>query len=291
MKKISLLILITIIFLTSPSMAYAQVGASSAVGSKTSIGISPSISEIVMEDNKTMTQTINVVNLTNDKLPINVYAEGLSVQNKQDIPENLLNRYDASRWFKIKDQDKSFTLDAKASRDITVEVNKPDSASPGGNYATVIFQPVVNKGSSQDFVTVYPKLSAVFLLQVKGDIKESVKFNDLKVPTWINTQSLDYDLTIANTGNIHVRPLTKILVKEIISNKDYPSEEILPSMILPGLKGEFKGTDTNLPGIGIIKLTTQSTFGATNTLTESEDRYVLILPYWIVITLIGVLLL
>ncbi|MEI6887157.1 MAG: hypothetical protein WCK31_02870, partial [bacterium] len=69
------------------------------------------------------------------------------------------------------------------------------------------------------------------------------------------------------------------------------SESIVPSLILPGLKGEYIGTINNLPSLGIVKLSVSSTFGANNSPIESQDRYVLIFPYWIVITLVLFLLL
>ena len=117
-------------------------------------------------------------------------------------------------WFGF--DEKSFTIEANQTKEIPYMIDVPPNAEPGGHYATVFFSTTPENQRNQSSVGMAAKTGIVFLVKVKGDVKESASIESFGVRQSVFSHlPAMMSLRIRNTGSVHFRPTGTLEVRNM----------------------------------------------------------------------------
>ncbi len=138
-------------------------------------------------------------------------------------------------------------LGPKEKKQVDITVSVPADAAAGGYYGAIRFVPIV--GSQQANVGLTASVGSIVLVTVPGDLKEQLKLVQLSAALpdgrtrgLITSGDVSLVTRLENTGDIHVKPFGKILIKDMFG-KEVASIEFNNSQpranILPGSTRKF----------------------------------------------------
>jgi len=229
MKKLSILFLSVLMFLSFTGSALAQTGEG--------LTISPPISDIKLEPGKTYNGVIKLNNPTKDLVTVYPVARNFSASGETGVPaiENPSSdsTYGLATWISFSQTKISLTpeQDIQFSYKITV----PADAEPGGHYAAVLFASEPPKsGEDSTQVSLASMVGSLILGKVSGDIVEKAEVREFSAGGRFFLKSpINFTLRIANSGNVHFAPKGEIVVSNW--GKNVSTQDINPQKgnILP----------------------------------------------------------
>lgn len=275
MKRISIIIIALGLLIFIPLKAQDT---SSTTG-QTSIGVNPSIMEVVTNKDSSVKQDITVLNLTDSAIPIVATKEGFSLTEKTDVPADKLDIYDASSWITLSDDETNFILQPKEIKTITLNIKQPENSSPGGHYATVYFQSLTREDAvSNNSASINIRIGVLILIQVPGDIVNELRIKELSSSSLSNTSQLTFNLKIENTGNVHQLPTGKVNFYNELTNQLIKTIDLDNRLVLPGIENNYIYSIDPGYQIGRISAQAEITYGPSNKVLTSEKTYVTIFP-------------
>jgi hypothetical protein len=250
---------------------------------KTALGVNPAIMEVVLDEKKPTVKEITLYNLTNFPVPIKTTVESFTPKEKLEIPKDQLNRFDASSWIEINNEDGDFILQPREAKIIELTVTQPKKAAPGGYYASVVFQPLIPQSLvSNESIFIFARVATLAFLQVKGEVKENLEFKTFKINNFYQSLPESFTFILRNTGNTHLRPQGKIIINDEIRKKTVRQIGFLPSIILPGTEKEYKADLSDLRlTMGKFSVLAETSYGTENSLIKSSKYYFYVFPYTI----------
>src|SRR5690606_31726070 len=109
------------------------------------LAVGPAIFEVSLEPGVAHAQKIRLKNLAPTALPVTVRAQPLQPQPDVRLTEDFeTSTFDASQWFSFDESD--IILRPGEERTVTVTIEPPATAEPGGHYATILFTPLAVRG-------------------------------------------------------------------------------------------------------------------------------------------------
>lgn len=113
----------------------------------------------------------------------------------------------------------AFALGGRSQRTIGVQITAPQNAK-GGWYGAVIFEsePVKSRAAGGGLVNVNLRLAALLLITIKDTEVLKAEIKDLKA--WRENGQVKVRLSVANTGNVLIRPQGQIRVRNAASTVD-----------------------------------------------------------------------
>jgi hypothetical protein len=217
----SLLALLIIAGLRVPLVGAQASQANAASG----LQVSPAIAELNGEAGKSYKIDIKTTNVTASDLVFDSVVNDFSAKDETGNPSidvDNANPTTASlrQWVTIV---KSFTLKARETKTISITINIPSDAEPGGHYGVVRFSgraPDIESG-----VGLAASTGTLVLVKVAGAIDE--KLNLITFQTSQNENAsgifeygpIDFIARFENKGNIHVKPVGQIEVRDMFGNK------------------------------------------------------------------------
>jgi hypothetical protein len=257
-----------------------------------SIGVSPAISDIKISSGKKVTKTILVTNNGTDALAIRSYAENFEAANPFGgikFSTDTTTQYSSMTWLDIKD--KNMIIDPGQKKELTIVIDCPKDAEPGGHYSVVFLEPVgaVSSGDNSN-VGISQRVGALLFITVEGNNKESgqvlgASTSDkcigvqcsFKSDPFLEWGPVPFTFTFENTGNIHVKASGTI---EIFNNFGKKVDEIPvdEKTVLPGSKRTFeaKWLREVLLGKYTAKLTVR--YGSGNSVQRATTSF-FVLPW------------
>ena len=125
---------------------------------------------------------------------------------------------DLASWIKV--EKGPITLAPKQSKDIDITIDVPSYADPGGHYATVLWGDNSQKTDEKANLSINWKTGHLILLKVSGDVKEDVTISNFKVKKgYQNRLPIEFTTELQNTGNVHIKPVGQIEIKNIFGGK------------------------------------------------------------------------
>ncbi len=193
------------------------------------VTISPVVVDQTLSPGDTVQGNITVINDSNQ--PQTYYASTQNfIAKGEEGEQTFLNEQTLSglaSWI-VLDQSQ-ITLAPNQTRDFKWAIRLPANAEPGGHYSAVFFstQPAGGSGSS---VGVAAKTGVLFLVNVKGDIKEAASIDSFAVmnqsdPTkstkvsFLDSLPAYFEARVRNTGSVHIAPSGSIEVKNMFGNQ------------------------------------------------------------------------
>lgn len=171
------------------------------------IGVKPLRTELFVAPGATKSATITVIN--GEQTPvkaeptIEVYTKNdesgfpVSIDLEPDDPRNI------ESWISFSEDVTSLEGDGEAQVEITVTV--PEDAEPGGRYAAVLYEPVIeNDGQG---VQIRSRVASLLLITVSGEQRRAGEVQDFELsPKVANDTPITFDIRFENTGNVHLSP-------------------------------------------------------------------------------------
>jgi hypothetical protein len=203
-----------------------QVGAqASQANAANGLQVSPAIAELNGEKGKSYKIDIKVTNVTASDLVFDSAVNDFSAKDETGNPSIDLDNSNPTtaslrQWVTIVE---SFSLKARETKTISVSVDIPTDAEPGGHYGVVRFSgraPDIESG-----VGLAASTGTLVLVKVAGAIDE-----DLNLITFQTSQNgnasgvfeygpIDFIARFENKGNIHVKPVGQIEIRDMFGNK------------------------------------------------------------------------
>ena len=156
--------------------------------------------------------------------------------NIQWLPSDIENPYKMSDWIKIS-QD---TISLKPEEDFSIpfKIQVPKNATAGGRYAAIFFTGVLESGEGN--IGAVPRVGALIILNVKGELKKTGQLLKLKGPVFANNGPVDFIATFKNTGTTHYETRLNVSVKNIFwKSGEFKSQE---KFVYPNINREFTAT-------------------------------------------------
>ena len=130
----------------------------------------------------------------------------------------------------------------KQIKTLSVTINVPADASPGGHYGVVRFTATPPELHGQG-VSLSASLGSLVLINVNGDIKEKLSVEEFsvnhggKTGTLFESAPVQFVERLKNTGNTHEQPVGQVTVADMFGKKvaavniNLPPRNILPQSI------------------------------------------------------------
>lgn len=190
---------------------------------------------------------LTLINKSNTAQPFRAYTKNFAAKNldgQVTFGDEDITSYAASSWITL-DQP-SILLPPQGKQEVLATVNVPQHAEPGGHYASVLFEQMIQDApSSQSHVAVAARLAVLVFITVSGDIREagqilgatpgskcSAVVCGLDAPKFLDKGPVPFSFIFNNTGNVHVRPKGTITIyqgKQKIATLPVTDRAVLPN--------------------------------------------------------------
>lgn len=236
-------VFIGLILLTSSILPFARVAAQNQAAN--GFRISPVRNEFTIKKGDKQRLTVTIENPTNistiARVVINDFVASddetgeprLILDNNVPAPKNSFKTLLAP----ISD----IKLAANEKKNVDFNISVPADASAGGYYGAIRFVPI--SSSQQSNVGLTASVGSIVLVTVPGDLKEQLKLVQLSASLpdgrprgFLTHGDVSIVTRLENTGDIHVKPFGKVLVKDMFGhevgsiefNNTQPRANILP---------------------------------------------------------------
>lgn len=258
----------------------------------TKLLVTPSIFEEVLKPGQNITRYFEFTNNSLVPVPIKAYVRTFDASNEtggvsiSEDPDN--QRLSLTSWISVQQPD--FIIQPGQTKKVAVNLNPPADLPPGGYYGVIFFEPLLPESFlSQNSLQIGGRIGALMFLVGQGDIKESGKIETLSSPFYhwkVNNNQIT--LRFKNTGNVHLRPKTKISIVNYLSNKKIIQQTeftVLPQKIRQQI---FNSKDIITPGI--YKAQFEVSYGRENTKIIKELQFIYFPLIYIAILILFMLL-
>lgn len=210
---------ILILVTTSKTYIYAQE-------SRTTLSVSPAIIEMYADPETSKEVTITLFNKQSTAIPVTATIGEFTPNAGEQAS------YQRPDWIEV--QPSEFILQPASTKQVTVRVNVPKDASPGGHYATIYFQPqqVREEGLTQETSYINARIGVLALITISGDVIENSSVNRFKTNSFTANGPYEFSFEVHNTGNVHSIPKGTFYVKNLLGHSLY-NKQVTPNLILP----------------------------------------------------------
>jgi hypothetical protein len=248
MKRVvkRILVLLTTLLAIS-GLGFSMANAQQSGGIANGFRISPVRSELTIEKGKSQSITINIDNPTNVATIAKPIVNDFVASDKENGEPRLIlddNAPSPKKSFKkLVGTIPEVELGPKEKKDVSVTITIPADASSGGYYGAIRFAPAVPGQTSTVGLTA--SVGTIILVRVPGNLVEKLDLLQLsasqndKAKTFFTNGEASVMVRLQNTGDIHVQPFGKVLVKNIFGktvyqyelNNTQPRSNVLPDSI------------------------------------------------------------
>ncbi len=193
----------------------------SAQESGLQLRVSPPVLEITVEPGSSYSDFIKFTNL-NETKSITLYPQILSFKalgedgGQEFIEDDQENKtYSLAQWVTIAVN--NLEIQPLESVVLPFTINVPLDAEPGGRYAAILLsnQPI-DPTDSGNVVALGAKSGSIMLVRIAGETTESATITEFKTGSdMYQYPPVDFEISLQNTGNIHVKPVGKIEISNI----------------------------------------------------------------------------
>lgn len=229
-------------FLLQPVSSSAQSVSNSGQGFQ----ISPVTVELNADPGKSYTIDLKLKNVTAGPLVAKGQVNDFIAKGENGDPEILLDD-DAHSTYSLKSwvgQIGGGQFKSQETKTISVKINVPTNAEPGGHYGVIRFTGVAPElESDQSAVALSASIGTLVLVRVSGDVKESARVEEFftsqngKKASFFEYGPINLVERIKNTGNIHIKPAGTVVVRDMFGKTiaslkvNDPPKNVLPNSI------------------------------------------------------------
>jgi hypothetical protein len=185
--------------------------------------VSPPTLKFSLKPGEKTEKRIKITNFSAEKLDFVVTTEDFIVTNKEGTPELLppgtlpKNRFSASSWSTALPD--AFSLEGGKSLTVTLYLQVPANASPGGRYFAVAIKPLGGMGETGLGAAVNTVIGTLVYLTVEGPVSEKAQIVSFTAPRLSEFGPIEFLTEIRNLGDIHLAPQATVEVKNLLGQK------------------------------------------------------------------------
>ncbi len=182
------------------------------------ITLIPPTLELGLTPGQTANTVIKLFNETPDMVQLFTEARNFTAKNDTGQPDFDFNAepLGLSTWMEV---EAGPIIIASGERyEVPVTINPPDNADPGGHYAALFF---TSAAPEEGQVKVASKIGTLILANVEGDVQEAGNISEFIVDddqSMFNRLPVGFTARFQNTGNIHLKPVGAIEIKNIFGS-------------------------------------------------------------------------
>ncbi len=226
-----------------------QVNAQSAGdGGGQALEIGPPVINLTADPGQTIKTSIKLRDVSPNDLLVQGQVNDFTANGEDGTPRVILDPgekspYSMIDWFSPINQ---LLLKSKEVKDLSVTINIPADAAPGGYFAVVRFTATAPQLNDTG-VSLSASLGALILLKVNGDAKEDMSIADFFATSNSNKSSFFESIPIGfverlqNNGNLHEQPAGKIIITDMFG-KDVATVNLTSRNVLPQSIRKFEQT-------------------------------------------------
>lgn len=191
-----------------------------AVPRAEAVAMSPLTFELFANPGDKITNTLSIRNDTDAPTGVSISVEDFIAAGEEgrvalESSEGP-SSYSLSKWVTVSPQ--TFTLDPHGSQAVEFIIDVPLDAEPGGHYSSVLAN-VGAASQTEGGVGVASKVGSLVLLNVAGDVKESVRVAEFSTPNYSEFGPISILTRFENTGTVHTKPRGFILIKDMFGRE------------------------------------------------------------------------
>jgi hypothetical protein len=280
---------------TTPPKAAPAPPANPAYGQ--ALEIAPPVIYLTVDPGQTVKTQIFLRDISSGDLIVSGQANDFTAAGEDGTPKILLdnkdqsnNPYSMKNWVA---PPASLRLVPKEVKTMSITVNVPKDASPGGHYGIIRFTATPPSLKSSG-VSLSTSLGALMLVSVNGNITEKMTVQELsaknsegKTGKLFQSGPLTFVERLKNEGNIHEQPAGQVVVTDMFGKKvaslniNLPPRNILPQTIRKFEQPLDKSVIGNKKLFGRYKAKLTITYGK-NKQTLNSTLAFWIIPYKLV---------
>lgn len=293
----SIAAVLTALFLLTNGLSGAVFAQTRNLSSPDSVGIqvSPVIDDFEISAGQTTERQMEIAGLTKQTVtyfPIVMNFEADKETGKPVFFDNAerFSKYALSSWVSFPVE--TVTIEPGEKEILRYTVTAPNDASPGGHYGAVLLATKAPELNDEGIlVGIVGLIGTLLLATVPGDLTEQLVVTNYITPTLLLAPPANFDVTISNLGNIHLRPVGGITIRNWFGNqtKYIPINES-NGAILPESQRHFANSwQFSWSAIGRYTANLSLSYGAEKSVAELRVFY--IIPYWFLIALAALIVL
>lgn len=185
-----------------------------------SIVVAPTLIELSVKPGEIWRSNLKVVNTNTFPLtlytdsahfaPTGEYGQG-DIVHKAEIPQDEAV---LANWVSV--ETPTVTIPAGGSFNIPFVVETPADAPPGSHFATLQVSTVPSDTRGEIGVSTAQEISSLLFVRVEGDITEDASIRSFTASnSYRTTPKTDLQLRFENKGNVHLRPVGEITIKNM----------------------------------------------------------------------------
>lgn len=206
--------------------------------------ISPVRSELTIEKGKNESITVTVENPTDIATVAKPIVNDFVASDKENGEPRLILDENApspkNSFKKLVGTIPDLELGPKQRKDVNVTISIPADAAAGGYYGAIRFAP--SAAGQQSTVGLTASVGTVVLVRVPGNLTERLDLVQIgaaqngKIGSFFTKGTVTSVIRLKNSGDIHVQPFGKVLIKNMTGklvyeyelNNKTPRDNILP---------------------------------------------------------------
>jgi len=198
-------------------LALGFVAALGSAGVAKALTISPPSIEFNVQPGNQAEFIVKLYNEGAEKQTLFMNATTFTAGSEEGIPayDFSLPKEDIATWVKI--DTKPIVLEPQGRQEVTVAINVPADAAPGGHYGVVAFasNPPVADGAEKPQVAIAQGIGTLLFVRVEGEVVESARVTSFQTQSKYDHLPATFTTIYQNTGNIHLKPTGTITITGI----------------------------------------------------------------------------
>lgn len=266
---------------------------SAVSSSEVSMALSPATQNISLTPGQEYTGKIIIINTGTVGFDFGLKTTPYQVDSETyDLDFDTNNVYTQLYTWISFPQD-TYHIEPEQTIEVSYNVNVPESAAGGGQYATVMAY-ATNLDGSDNAVQVIPQVASLIYGRVNGpEMMPEGEVAEQSIPGFLLNGPLEITETVYNTGNVdfkvyHAVTITDFFSGDVLLDPDTKTEggtELgsATTVVLPGTSRQQTLVWENTPKIGIVKVKQTIRFLDDEINTE---RIVIFCPLWLIFSVL-----
>ena len=207
------------------------------------------------------------------------------------ISETTPTRWSLASWITVAPS--SLTLKPNEVASVSVVIEIPDDALPGGKYAMIVHQPTPEK-VAQNQVAEYSqsgvsqRVGTLLYIQVNGPVNEDAYIRNFNMPKFSEYGPVPFNFSIENLSDIHIHPNLKLEITNMFGKK-VADLNLESKNVFPLTQRDFAGSFDQIWGTGKYFATLTMNYGNTGKIAIARISFWLF-PITLAIAALTVLL-
>jgi len=204
-----------------------------AIFAQVSIGISPLVFEITGNPRDVIENQVKVYNPSDNDVGIKMTVEDIAPTGELGevvVEPAETETYSIAKW--VKTEPEELLLKPKEEKWVKFTISIPENAEPGGHYGAVIAGSTQVVGPSVSGAAIAPRVGALVLVTVPGEMKENLLVKDFTAPEYSEYGPINFEIKFENKGTVHVKPTGQIVITNWLGQKVgqviFPEKNVLP---------------------------------------------------------------